>query len=162
MDPGPPAEPASKTTTASPRRKATTKTTPAGTKAKAETAPSSKASAKTVASPTKKTAKPPVASKAKTAVEPGKPRAPKPTKDQSAKTRATPQAAPKPKPFVPKGTSISRLREKSGLTVQDFAAKLGVTPASVYRWENTRGRLNLQDRCLSSLQRLHDQVESKS
>ncbi|WP_169732641.1 helix-turn-helix domain-containing protein [Desulfonatronum lacustre] len=54
------------------------------------------------------------------------------------------------------------MREKSGLTVQDFAAKLGVTPASVYRWENTRGRLNLQDRCLSSLQRLHDQVESKS
>ncbi len=158
--------PAPKTTTASPRRKATTKkaTTWAAvtTKAKDETATNAKTSAKTVASPSKKTTKPPVAAKGKTTVEPDKPRASKPTKDQSAKTSATPQAAPKPKPFVPKGTSISRLREKSGLTVQDFAARLGVTPASVYRWENSRGRLNLQDRSLSALQRLHEQVESKS
>ena len=81
---------------------------------------------------------------------------------QPAQPSAKPKVGPKPKLFVPKGTSISRLRQKSGLTVQDFATRLGVTPASIYRWENSRGRLNLQDRCLLALRRLHEEMELKS
>lgn len=79
----------------------------------------------------------------------------------AAKTPAQAKKASKTRPFTPTGASISRLREQSGLTVQDFAARLNVTPASVYRWENSRGRLNLQDRCLKALLSLHEQTAVK-
>ncbi len=80
----------------------------------------------------------------------------------AAKPPARPKKAPKPRPFTPTGANISRMRKQTGLTVQDFAARLNVTPASIYRWENSRGRLNLQDRCLRALQSLHEQTAAKS
>jgi uncharacterized Zn finger protein len=132
-EPIPAAEPASAPTMAKGQRK-----TPAAT-ANAGTVP------KTAAKATKKPPKSTAATAKKTTAQP------------PAQLKKTPKA----KPFTPTGASISRLREGTGLTVQDFAAKLNVTPASIYRWENSRGRLNLQDRCLRALRSLHEETDSK-
>jgi uncharacterized Zn finger protein len=51
----------------------------------------------------------------------------------------------------PTGKSVARLRRQQGLSVAQFAAQLGVSPATVYRWEATQGALNLQDRLLNAL-----------
>src|SRR5262249_39533513 len=51
----------------------------------------------------------------------------------------------------PTGKSVARLRRKQGLSVAQFAAQLGVSPATVYRWEATQGPLNLQVRLLNAL-----------
>lgn len=40
--------------------------------------------------------------------------------------------------------SVKTLRAKVGLSISDFAYELGVTSASIYRWENTSGILKLQ------------------
>ena len=55
----------------------------------------------------------------------------------------------------PTGKSVARLRRRCGLSVAEFASRLGVSPVTVYRWEATPGRLNLQARSLSALTRLH-------
>ena len=44
------------------------------------------------------------------------------------------------------GRSVARLRGKLGLSVPEFAELLGVSPASVYRWESTAGPLRLHAR----------------
>jgi uncharacterized Zn finger protein/DNA-binding transcriptional regulator YiaG len=51
----------------------------------------------------------------------------------------------------PTGTSVARLRRQQGLTVAQFAAQLGVSATTVYRWEGTQGPLNLQARLLHAL-----------
>ena len=51
----------------------------------------------------------------------------------------------------PTGKSVARLRGKQGLSVAQFAAQLGVSPATVYRWEAKQGPLNLQARVLNAL-----------
>ena len=51
----------------------------------------------------------------------------------------------------PTGQSVARLRRKQGLSVAQFAAQLGVSPTTVYRWEATQGSLNLQARLLHAL-----------
>jgi uncharacterized Zn finger protein/DNA-binding transcriptional regulator YiaG len=56
-----------------------------------------------------------------------------------------------PPKIRPTGTSVARLRRKQGLSVAQFAAQLGVSPATVYRWEATQGPLNLQARLLNAL-----------
>lgn len=55
----------------------------------------------------------------------------------------------------PTGKSVARLRRRCGLSVAEFASRLGVSPVTVYRWEATSGRLNLQARSLAALTRLH-------
>ena len=55
----------------------------------------------------------------------------------------------------PTGKSVARLRRRCGLSVAKFASRLGVSPVTVYRWEATSGRLNLQARSLAALTRLH-------
>ena len=55
----------------------------------------------------------------------------------------------------PTGKSVARLRRRCGLSVAEFASRLGVSPVTVYRWEATLGRLNLQARTLDALTRLH-------
>jgi DNA-binding transcriptional regulator YiaG len=57
----------------------------------------------------------------------------------------------------PTGKSVARLRSKQGLSVAQFAAQLGVSPATVYRWEVTQGPLNLQARLLNALATLQQQ-----
>lgn len=53
----------------------------------------------------------------------------------------------------PTGKSVARLRKKLKLSVAQFAAELGVTPASIYRWEATPGRLNLHRGSLAALEK---------
>ena len=56
-----------------------------------------------------------------------------------------------PSKMHPTGTSVARLRSKQRLSVAQFATQLGVSPATVYRWEATQGPLNLQPRLLNAL-----------
>ena len=55
----------------------------------------------------------------------------------------------------PTGKWVARLRRRNGLSVAEFASRIGVSAVTVYRWEAEPGRLNLQARSLSALTRLH-------
>jgi uncharacterized Zn finger protein len=66
-------------------------------------------------------------------------------------------ASSAPAKLPPTGKSVARLRRQRGLSVAQFAAQLGVSPATVYRWEATRGQLNLQARLLNALATLQQQ-----
>jgi len=56
--------------------------------------------------------------------------------------------------FEPTGAGVRRLRSTSRLSVSDFADRVGVTAASVYRWERTEGPLRLYGTALAALRRL--------
>jgi len=58
----------------------------------------------------------------------------------------------------PTGKSVARLRKQLGLTVAQFARLLGVSTASVYRWQATSGRLKPQPQTLSALAVLQRQA----
>jgi uncharacterized Zn finger protein len=49
------------------------------------------------------------------------------------------------------GTQLQDFRKEMGLTVEIFAATVGLTPASIYRWENSRDFLKLQARSKAAL-----------
>ena len=55
----------------------------------------------------------------------------------------------------PTGKSVARLRRRMKLSVVEFAKRLDVTTASVYRWEAATGKLKLQARPLAALANLH-------
>jgi len=90
-------------------------------------------------------------------------------------SRATParpthvaKAATKPKADTPRAprirpssASVARLRKKLGLSVAEFASALGVTAATVYRWEAANGPLDLQQRPLQALAELHRQAKGQ-
>jgi len=61
----------------------------------------------------------------------------------------------------PTGKSVARLRRRAGLTQSQFAERLGVSPASVARWECTVGRLKLQRRCLEALADVKHDLERR-
>ena len=65
-------------------------------------------------------------------------------------TGGTPADA-SPTDIRPTGKWVARLRRRCGLTVAQFAARLGVSVVTVYRWEATPGRLNLHTRPLNTL-----------
>lgn len=69
----------------------------------------------------------------------------------AGKTRAV---MVKKKAFVATGASITRLRKQCDMTRSQFAALLGVSPQTVANWESRRGRLKLQQRTLSALNRV--------
>ena len=79
--------------------------------------------------------------------------APKPRQRVAAKGRAAPanRAVPSPRDIRPTGKWVARLRRRSGLSAARFAAQLGVSAVTVYRWEATPGPLNLRARPLSAL-----------
>ena len=79
--------------------------------------------------------------------------APKPPQRVAAKGRAAPaaKAVPSPRDIRPTGKWVARLRRRSGLSVARFAARLGVSAVTVYRWEATPGPLNLHARPLNAL-----------
>jgi uncharacterized Zn finger protein len=79
-----------------------------------------------------------------------------PTTRHAAAKVAT--ATPKMRPT---GKSVARLRGKQGLSVAQFAAQLGVSPATVYRWEATQGPLNLQARLLNALVALQQHSQKR-
>ena len=73
-------------------------------------------------------------------------------------TRAVAKTAGAPPPEVrPTGKWVVRLRRRRGLSVARFAAQLGVTATTVYRWEATPGPLHLHTRPLNALAALHRQ-----
>lgn len=74
-----------------------------------------------------------------------------PRKRAAAKT----PAAASPPDIRPTGKWVARLRRRCGLTVAQFAARLGVSAVTVYRWEATPGRLNLHTRPLNALASLY-------
>jgi uncharacterized Zn finger protein len=49
------------------------------------------------------------------------------------------------------GTQLQKIRMKMDLSVVQFAEKLQVTPASIYRWEKKKGVLNLHDRSANAI-----------
>ncbi|WP_291322389.1 hypothetical protein [Desulfonatronospira sp.] len=63
------------------------------------------------------------------------------------------------RPFSPTGTNIRKLRHDCGLSVADFAARLKVSPASVYRWEKMRGKCRLHAISLQALKDLRDALD---
>ena len=67
------------------------------------------------------------------------------------------QAAASPRAIRPTGKWIARLRRRSGLPVARFARELGVSAATVYRWEATSGPLNPHVRPLNALLALYRQ-----
>jgi len=67
-------------------------------------------------------------------------------------------AAPK---IRPTGKSVARLRRQLKLPAAEFAKRLDVSAASVYRWEATIGRLKLQASPLAALAKLKQQARRK-
>lgn len=53
--------------------------------------------------------------------------------------------------------TIITLQTQLGLSVAEFAARLGVSPATVYNWQRTKGELNLQHRSLEAIAKLQSQ-----
>jgi len=61
----------------------------------------------------------------------------------------------------PTGKSVAKLRKQSKLSVALFAKRLGVSSASIYRWEKIPERLKLQNNTLLKLARLQRQANRK-
>ena len=61
----------------------------------------------------------------------------------------------------PTGKSVVRLRKRLGLSVADFAQRLGVSEGSVYRWESQIGRLKLHSRPLKALAALTREAKGR-
>jgi len=71
---------------------------------------------------------------------------------KAVRKEASDAAAPE---FQANGTFIAALRARLGLTAGQFARKIGVTTATVHRWEETAGPLRLQSRPLKALRKLN-------
>ncbi|MFQ5464081.1 MAG: SWIM zinc finger family protein, partial [Phycisphaerae bacterium] len=78
------------------------------------------------------------------------------TTNKSKQARSA--AAPKIRPTA---KSVARLRKQLKLSAVEFANRLNVSAASVYRWEATTGRLKLRAGPLAALANLHEQARKK-
>ncbi|TAL97607.1 MAG: helix-turn-helix domain-containing protein [Rhodanobacter sp.] len=78
----------------------------------------------------------------------------------AASSRRRTNKADPARDFKASAKSIAALRKQHGLSVSEFAQRLTVSPASVQRWEATRGRLKLHSRCLAALAALHRDVRA--
>ena len=78
-----------------------------------------------------------------------------PTAAPGKRAAARKAADASPPDIRPTGKWVARLRRRCGLTVAQFAARLGVSAVTVYRWEATPGRLNLHARPLNALTSLY-------
>jgi DNA-binding transcriptional regulator YiaG len=67
-------------------------------------------------------------------------------KSPSSKVKSTKRASAARKPRPATAGAVARLRDRFDMTQAEFAALLGVSPATVSNWENRSGRLNLQAR----------------
>ena len=63
-----------------------------------------------------------------------------------------------PEVFTTTGANIRDLRNRAGLSVSRFAARIGVSPGSVYRWEKIEGKCSLHDSCFKALQKMHNEL----
>lgn len=84
-------------------------------------------------------------------------------KKNNAKPRRAPVTGKTPSaPRIrPSSATVARLRKKLGLSVAEFARELGVVPATVNRWENAGGPLELQRRPLHALAELHERAKAE-
>jgi uncharacterized Zn finger protein len=57
----------------------------------------------------------------------------------------------------PTALAIITLQTELGLSVAEFAARLGISPETVYNWQKTKGKLNLQRRSLEALAKLQSE-----
>ena len=73
------------------------------------------------------------------------------TPNNRTQTRGSGDNAPT---IRPTGKSVAGLRKQLDLSATEFARRLGVSTASVYRWEATKGRLRLRARPLAALAEL--------
>jgi len=80
------------------------------------------------------------------------------TPSTPARRAAAPLTTDVPK-IRPTGKSVARLRRQQGLSVAQFAAELGVSPTTVYRWEIIQGPLHLQARLLKALATLQQRIK---
>ena len=76
----------------------------------------------------------------------------------NSRTQAKNAAAPT---IRPTGKSVARLRRQLKLSAAEFAQRLDVSAASVYRWEATIGRLKLRAGPLAALAKLKQQAQRK-
>lgn len=89
------------------------------------------------------------------------------TRKPATSTGAAPQGKGKKDPakapasIRPTGKSVARLRKKLGLSMTQFAQQLGVSQATVQRWESSPGGLKLQSRPLTALSALQQQIKGK-
>lgn len=113
-----------------------------------------------VAKPARAKAAGPRAGQSATAPKPPRKAAPKsaPTVKGAKKAAASPSTATR---LRPTSASVARLRKKLGLTATEFATALGVSAATVGRWESAGGNLKLQQRPLAALARLHAKAKEK-
>ncbi|MCF7956738.1 MAG: helix-turn-helix domain-containing protein [Phycisphaerae bacterium] len=77
---------------------------------------------------------------------------------ETAKTSDTYPRLYKLPSLRPTGNSVKKLRKKLGLSASEFAERLGVSSATVYNWEKQSGSLNLQERSLTALAQLHQEL----
>jgi uncharacterized Zn finger protein len=79
-------------------------------------------------------------------------------KDSLPKASSSEQTRSQKQLPAPTGKKIVQLRKQTGLCVADFAARIGVSAASVYRWEKSRGKLRLHSSSLAALMELHQDL----
>lgn len=65
----------------------------------------------------------------------------------------------KQNPTTMTGKDIEKARVRMNFTVREFAEALGVTSASIYRWEKKRGVLNLHARSVNALAEILEKAE---
>lgn len=80
---------------------------------------------------------------------------------QTGKAKAKASNTKKLLRIRPTGKSVARLRKQLKLSVAQFAKRLGVSSASIYRWEKISERLKLQNNTLLKLARLQQQANRK-
>ena len=69
-----------------------------------------------------------------------------------AKSQA--QKSMRQKPFTPTAAAVRRLRKTFKMNLSQFARLLGITSATVIKWENGSGRLSLSSRTHDALERI--------
>ncbi|MBL1260144.1 MAG: helix-turn-helix domain-containing protein [Thiotrichaceae bacterium] len=57
----------------------------------------------------------------------------------------------KNKPFTATAAAVRRLRKRFKMNVIQFSELLGITPATINKWENSRGKLTLRQHTLAAL-----------
>jgi DNA-binding transcriptional regulator YiaG len=82
-------------------------------------------------------------------------------KSVAAPTPIAPPKKPKAFPFRPTGPAVHKLRKKTGLSLDDFADKAGVSKTSLSKWEKAKGPLKLHAKSLEKLEQLHQEYHRK-
>jgi uncharacterized Zn finger protein/DNA-binding transcriptional regulator YiaG len=85
----------------------------------------------------------------------------KPVAQRAAQRAPRPRLNPVFNPDAPTGAAIARLRAQAGLSELQFARALGVSTATVQRWETATGSLRLYARPLDALARLQEKLSSR-